>query len=61
MLTIGGSAITSDLILGSGSPGNHGSSGVLDLHLMEQDLAVLGELDITSSPHKPKISKEKRK
>merc|ERR1719233_1743215 len=45
----GGCSISSDVILSSGSPGNKTGCWMLDLHLMEQHITILGDLDITSS------------
>jgi hypothetical protein len=42
-----GSTVTTDIILSSGSSRNHDGSRVLDLHLTEEDIAVLGELDLS--------------
>eukprot|EP00048_Salpingoeca_helianthica_P014740 m.223286 g.223286 ORF g.223286 m.223286 type:complete len:355 (-) comp16221_c0_seq1:23-1087(-) len=47
-----GRAIARHVILRSGSTSNQRGSGVLDLHLLEQDHAVLGDLDVTSATHK---------
>ena len=33
--------------LSSGSPGHHGGGRVLDLHLVKEDVAVLGDLDVS--------------
>jgi len=47
--------------LRGGSPGNHGSRGILDLHLMEQHLAVLGQLNVTCTTHKPEKKRKRKK
>jgi len=39
---IRGGTITDNIVLGSRSTSNHGGCGVLDLHLVEQNVAVLG-------------------
>jgi hypothetical protein len=50
---IGSGTIADDVILGSGGPGDHSSSGVLDLHFVEQHVSVLGEFDLTGTSDKP--------
>jgi hypothetical protein len=45
----GGSSISNHIILSSGASTNHGGSRMLDLHLMEEDSTILGELNLTSS------------
>ncbi len=50
---IGCGAVTDDVILGSGSSANHGSGRVLDLHLMEQNTTILGQLDLTGTTDEP--------
>ena len=47
-----GGTITNHIILSGSRSTDHGSSGMLDLHLMEQDGSVLGELDLTSTTDK---------
>merc|ERR1719431_2015031 len=47
----GGCSISSDVILGCGSPGNKAGCWMLDLHLMKQHISILGNLDIASSSH----------
>ena len=32
-------------------PGNQRCSGMLNLHFMEENIAVLGDLDVPGSPH----------
>ncbi|KAG9527101.1 hypothetical protein KCV07_g393, partial [Aureobasidium melanogenum] len=44
-----GSTVTSDVVLCSGSAGNHDGGRVLDLHLAQQDTAILGKLDAASA------------
>lgn len=39
-------AISADIVLGGGRARNHDGGRVLDLHLSEEDVAVLGELDL---------------
>jgi len=46
---IGRGAIADDVILGGGGAADHSGSGVLDLHLVEEDATVLSELDLASS------------
>ena len=50
---IGCGAITHDVILGSGSSADHGSGRVLDLHLVEQNTTILGQLDLTGTTDEP--------
>ena len=38
-----------DTHLRSGRPGNHARGGVLDLHLVQEDVAVLGQLDLAGA------------
>ena len=54
---VSGGAITDDIILSSGSAANHSSGRMLDLHLVEQDTAVLGQLDLTGTADEPKEEK----
>lgn len=46
---VGGGTVTDNIILSSGSTADHGSSRVLDLHLVEQNSAVLGQLNLASA------------
>jgi len=46
---IGSGSITDHVILGGGSSANHSRSWVLDLHFVQQDCTILGELDLSSS------------
>jgi hypothetical protein len=50
---VGGSTITSDVILSGSCTTDHSGSRVLDLHLVEEDSSVLGELDLTGTTNKP--------
>ena len=34
-----------------GCPGDHGCGRVLDLHFVEEDVAVLGDLDVAAARH----------
>ena len=52
---VGGGAITDDVILSGGCTADHSGSGVLDLHLVEKDATILGELDLASSTNEPKL------
>ena len=49
---IGGGSITNHIVLGSGGSTNHCGGRMLNLHLMEKDGSVLGELNLTSSSDK---------
>lgn len=40
----GGRAVSGDVVLGCGGSGDHAGGGMLDLHLVEEDIAVFGEL-----------------
>ena len=44
-------AISGHVILGNCCPGYHDGRGVLDLHLPEQDIPVLGQLDGARAVH----------
>eukprot|EP00091_Calanus_sinicus_P009652 TRINITY_DN22491_c0_g1_i1.p1 TRINITY_DN22491_c0_g1~~TRINITY_DN22491_c0_g1_i1.p1 ORF type:complete len:131 (-),score=29.11 TRINITY_DN22491_c0_g1_i1:23-415(-) len=48
----GGGSISGDVVLSCGSSGDQTGSWVLDLHLMEKDISVLGDLDVTGSSYK---------
>jgi len=52
---VGGGAVADDVVLGGGSAANHGGSGVLDLHLVQENAAVLGQLDLSGASDKPII------
>ena len=45
----GGGPVTNLIILRNGGTGDHGSSRVLDLHLREEDLAVLCHFDLAGT------------
>mmetsp|Transcript_5410 Transcript_5410/g.16070 ORF Transcript_5410/g.16070 Transcript_5410/m.16070 type:complete len:288 (+) Transcript_5410:876-1739(+) len=47
----GGSAVPSDVVLGGRRACDHAGRGVLDLHLPEQHVAVLGDLDLARAAH----------
>jgi hypothetical protein len=59
-----GSSVTDDVVLGGGSSGNHGCSGMLNLlklrfkkiwyHLSQENASVLGDLNLASASDKPK-------
>ena len=51
---ISGSTITGNIILSCSSTANHSSSGVLNLHLVEENSTVFGELNLTSTTNQPK-------
>lgn len=40
-----------DVVLGGGGAGDERGRGVLDLHLVQQDIAVLGDLNLTRASH----------
>lgn len=46
---VGGGTVTDDVVLGGGSTADHGSSRVLDLHLVEENSSVLGQLNLSSA------------
>jgi len=46
---VGGGSISDHIILSGGCSTNHGGSGVLNLHLVEENCTILGKLDLTSS------------
>ena len=46
---VGGGSISDHIILSSGCSTNHGGSGMLNLHLVEENGTILGKLDLTSS------------
>ena len=50
-----GCAVTDDIILSGGCTADHSSGGVLDLHLMEQNSSVFGQLDLACTANEPKI------
>lgn len=43
----GGGSITDHIVLSGSASTNHGGSWVLDLHFMEEDGAILGQLNLT--------------
>jgi len=49
---VGGGSISSDIILSSGGATDHRSSGVLDLHLVEEDSSILGQFNLSSTANK---------
>ena len=51
---VGGGTVTDDIILSGGSTADHGGSGMLDLHLVEEDAAILGQLDLSGAANKPR-------
>jgi len=46
---VGGGTVTDNIVLGGGSTADHGGGRVLDLHLVEQNSAVLGQLNLASA------------
>lgn len=50
---IGCGSISDNVILSRGGACDHAGGGMLDLHFVEQDVSVLGELDLTGSTDKP--------
>lgn len=48
----GGGAVTGDVVLSSCGSSNHNSCGVLDLHFVQENVAVLGDLDLAGATHK---------
>ena len=50
---VGGGAIANNVVLGGGCSGDHGRGRVLHLHLMQQDVTVLGQFDLTCTSHQP--------
>jgi len=56
---IRGGSIADHVILGSCSPGDHRSSRVPDLHLLQQHIPVLGQLDLTCTSDQPITAKNR--
>ena len=54
---VGGGTITDNIILSGGSAANHGGGWVLNLHLVEKNATIFGELDLTSTTDEPIIIK----
>ena len=54
---VGGGTITDSIILSGGSAANHGGGWVLNLHLVEKNATIFGELDLTSTTDEPIIIK----
>ena len=50
---VGGGTITNDIVLSGGSATDHSSSGVLDLHLVEENVTILGDLNLTGTANEP--------
>ena len=50
---VGGGSVAYDVVLGGGCSRDHGSSWVLHLHLMQQDVSVLGQFDLTGTSNQP--------
>lgn len=46
---VGGGTISSDIILSGSGTTNHRGSGVLDLHLVEEDSSILGQFNLSST------------
>jgi hypothetical protein len=49
-----GGAVSDDVVLGGSSATNHSGSRVLDLHFVEQDSSIFGELDLACTANEPK-------
>jgi hypothetical protein len=49
-----GCAVTDDIVLSGGCTADHSSGGVPDLHLMEQNSSVFGQLDLACTANEPK-------
>ena len=47
-----GSSVATNVILSGGCTGDHSGSGVLNLHLLKQGLAVLGDLHVATATDK---------
>mmetsp|Transcript_102167 Transcript_102167/g.256094 ORF Transcript_102167/g.256094 Transcript_102167/m.256094 type:complete len:243 (+) Transcript_102167:983-1711(+) len=47
----GRGAVAGDVVLRRGGTGDHAGRGVLDLHLAEEHVAILSDLDLPSSAH----------
>lgn len=43
----GGGAVAANVVLGGGGSRNHDGGGVLNLHFAEEDVSVLGQLDLS--------------
>lgn len=50
--------ITGDILLGGGGTGDDGGSRVLNLHLIEKNLTILGHLDLTGTTDQPETKKQ---
>ena len=50
---ISGGTISDDFVLSGRSAANHSSSRVLDLHLVQEDTSVLGQLDLACTTDQP--------
>jgi hypothetical protein len=48
---IGRGAVTNDVILSSCCTANHSGSGVLNLHLVEEDATIFGKFDLSSATY----------
>ena len=51
---VSGGTVTDDVVLSGSSTADHGSSRVLNLHLVEKNSAILGQLDLASATNEPK-------
>lgn len=52
---VGGGAVACDVVLCGGGAGDHAGGGVLDLHFVEEDAAVLGEFDLSGAADEPEV------
>ena len=52
---VGGGAVADDIILGGSGTADHGGGGVLDLHLVEENTAILGKFDLSGATDEPKF------
>ena len=52
-------AIADDVILSSGCTSDHSGCWVLDLHLVEQNTTIFGELDLAGATNKPIFQKRR--
>ena len=48
---VGGGAVARDVILRRGRPRDQGGRGMLNLHLVQQDVTVLGQFDVARARH----------
>ena len=53
---ISSGTVSDDIILGGSCTTNHGSSRVLDLHLVKKDSSIFGKLNLTGTANEPKAA-----